>query len=307
MKNRNMRNKLIDFGLSNKEVIKKVPLISKIAKSVYKRIFVNNGTAKSDRLANTLDYSSLHVTEIKKLMERRYREKQAYNIACLWDEVRAKELNKCVIEMISPTDEKEILEIGCGIGGSAHYITHCKKFIGTELSEEAVSQAIQTFGNRKNFEFLAMDAMNLKFIDNQFDVVLAKEVIEHLPEPQNAIREAYRVLKPGGFFVVSSPNRDSLHLRINRILGYTDFKCSFDHIKEFTFQEAVDMLTKGGFKIKTTKGVFLQPYWGISMIDQHVRHLTDNDPQTVEILRDLGERVGAEYAFCFVILSIKLN
>jgi len=49
----------------------------------------------------------------------------------------------------------------------------------------------------------------------------------------------------------------------------------------------------------------LMPYWGIPDIDLYVRHLTDNDPEMIELLRKLGERVGAEYAFQFVILCIK--
>ena len=123
--------------------------------------------------------------------------------------------------------------------------------------------------------------------------------------PEQAIAEAFRVLKSKGLLVITSPNRDSLHLRINRMLGYSDFKCSFDHIKEFTFQEASEMLVKTGFVINRTSGVFCQPYWGIPGIDAQVRPLTDNDPKTIEILREIGERVGAEYAFCFVISCYK--
>ena len=150
-----------------------------------------------------------------------------------------------------------------------------------------------------------MDATDLKFDNNYFDIVIAKEIIEHLPDAKKAIRETFRVLKPGGVLIVTSPNRDSLHLRVNRMLGNPDFKCSIDHIKEFTFQEATDILTNEGYSIQKKEGVFLQPYWGIPEIDNHVRHLTDSNPQMVEMLRDLGERVGAEYAFCFVIKCIK--
>lgn len=65
------------------------------------------------------------------------------------------------------------------------------------------------------------------------------------------------------------------------------------------------MISEAGFGIKETGGVFLQPYWGVPGLDEHVRSLTDDDPQMVEMLRDLGERVGAEYAFCYVIAAVK--
>lgn len=303
----NFKEWIINIDISNKKRIKKIPLLNKFAKHIYYKLSPIEEIVKSYQQESSVDYSTLSTTEIKKIMDERYKKKEAYNITCLWDKIRAEELNKKVTQLISPTKDKKILEIGCGIGGSANYISECKEFIGTDLSEAAISQAIKTFGNKPNFKFIPMDAMDLKFDDNSMDVVIAKEVIEHLPTPQKAIKETFRILKFGGLLVLTSPNRDSFHLRVNRMLGNPDFTCSFDHIKEFTFKETCDMLRSEGFTIEETSGVFLQPYWGIPSIDnKKVRHLTDNDPHMVEILKELGERVGAEYAFCFVILAVKL-
>lgn len=246
-------------------------------------------------------YASLSVNQIKNLMDERFRRSEAYQITCLWDRVRCEELNRHVVELIGPSAGR-VLEIGCGEGGSAAYLHDCQEFVGTDLSEAAIERARSSYAAKSNFRFLQMDAMNLKFDDGCFDVVIAKEVIEHLPEPERAIREAYRVLKPNGRLVVTSPNRDSLHLRVNRLLGHQDFLCSFDHVREFTYGEAVVLLSGAGFSMESSRGVFAQPYWGIPKIDRVVRRLTDNHPEMVEMLRELGERVGPEYAFCYVIL-----
>lgn len=251
------------------------------------------------------DYSSLNTIKIKELMNDRYEDQSAYRYHCLGDKVRDESLNESIIKLISPVNDKKILDIGCGIGGYIHFVKDYKEFTGIDLSDVAISESNKIFGNRPGVRYISMDATNLKFDDDYFDIIIAKEVIEHLPEPQRAIKEVFRVLKPGGLCVVSSPNSDSLHLRVNRILGYQDFKCSFDHIKEFTFHEVVEILSHEGFMIKDTAGIFLHPYWGIQGIDSHVRHLTDNDPRMIEILRDLGKRVGPDYAFIFVILAIK--
>lgn len=258
-----------------------------------------------DNGLSSKDYSSLSTSEIKELMDDRYGNGCAYKLHCLCDKVRGDSLNESITKLIFPTKDKKILDIGCGVGGYIHFIKDYKEFVGIDLSEVAMSESNKIFGNMPGVRYIPMDAKNLKFDDNYFDIVIAKEVIEHLPEPQKGIEEVFRVLKPGGLCIVTSPNRDSLHLRVNRILGNYDFKCSFDHIKEFTFQESVKMLVDEGFTIKDTTGVFLHPYWGIQGIDSHIRHLTDNDPRMIEILRDLGKRVGAEYAFIFVILAIK--
>lgn len=258
----------------------------------------------SNPVPSSKDYSSLTTSKIKELMNGRY-EGEAYRYHCLGDKVRDDSLNESIIKLISPVKDKKILDMGCGIGGYIHFVKDYKEFTGIDLSDVAISESNKIFGNRPGVRYISMDATNLKFIDDYFDIIIAKEVIEHLPEPQRAIKEVFRVLKPGGLCVVSSPNSDSLHLRVNRILGYPDFKCSFDHIKEFTFQEAVEILVHEGFMIKDTAGIFLHPYWGIKGIDTQVRHMTDNDPRMIEILRDLGKRVGAEYAFIFIILAIK--
>jgi ubiquinone/menaquinone biosynthesis C-methylase UbiE len=258
-----------------------------------------------DSGSEPVDYGTLSTAEIKELMDQRFSANEAYPMLCVWDQVRAEELNQQVINLTASMDDKRILEIGCGVGGSAPYITDCKEYIGTDLSEAAIAVASQAYGHRSNFKFMSMNAEELNFGDSEFDLFIAKEVIEHVPDAHACLQEAFRVLKPGGQIVLTSPNRDSLHLRMNRKLGYNDFKCSIDHVKEFTFQEALEMLQEHGFVIQETAGVFLTPYWGIPNVDVPVRHLTDNDPETVEIMRDLGSRVGGDYAFCFVISALK--
>jgi hypothetical protein len=47
------------------------------------------------------------------------------------------------------------------------------------------------------------------------------------------------------------------------------------------------------------------PFWGVPGVDERVRPLTDNDPEMLELLKDLGRRVGAEYAFVYVIAAEK--
>lgn len=250
-------------------------------------------------------YSKLSIGEIQRDLDKRFTKGNAYVSTAMWDGVRGEELNKQCMDMISPTDGKQILELGCGIGGSAPLISNCGGYIGTDLSAEAIKTASQRFGSKPGFSFIVMDAQELKFPNCTFDLVIAKEVIEHVPDIKLTLQEAFRVLKPGGSILITSPNRNSLHLRINRMLGYKDFICSFDHITELTYEEAEQLLLKLGFEITNTSGVFLQPYWGIPGLDKHVRCLTDDDPIMVDMLKELGRRCGAKYAFCYVIKAEK--
>jgi hypothetical protein len=92
---------------------------------------------------------------------------------------------------------------------------------------------------------------------------------------------------------------------ITRRLGYPEFVTNYQHIAEFGLDELTEMLESVGFVVERTEGIFLFPYWGIPGIDQAVRHLTDDDPEIVELMRKLGRLVGAEHAYTSVVSAIR--
>ncbi|MBN1962226.1 MAG: methyltransferase domain-containing protein [Deltaproteobacteria bacterium] len=307
------------FWSLSKQRLKQIPIIGPLLKRIKKhfnRPHIIHIPARSTEesisakpTTSTPQFTSgSSVGEIKSFMDGLYASGQAYQTEILWDQIRAVELAETVHSLLASNNSIEnmsILDVGCGAGGIAPSIPICKELIGIELSDVAVAKAQTAFGQRPEVKFMQMDAMKLDFPDSRFDAVVAREVLEHLPNMEKSVAESFRVLKPGGIYVVTSPNRDSLHLRINRALDYKDFTCSHDHVHEFTYDEMCSALTSAGFLIDDSAGVFLQPYWGISGIDQYVRHLTDNDPQIVEMLRILGRKVGAQYAFCYAIRAKK--
>jgi phosphatidylethanolamine/phosphatidyl-N-methylethanolamine N-methyltransferase len=100
-----------------------------------------------------------------------------------------------------------ILEVGVGTGISLPGYSSCNRIIGIDLSEAMLRKAQRRVANLSltNVEMLeVMDAEHLSFHDASFDVVVANHVISTVPNPEAALDECARMLKPGGEMILLS-------------------------------------------------------------------------------------------------------
>lgn len=104
---------------------------------------------------------------------------------------------------------QNIIDVGCGIGGSTLYLA--QKFgsqaTGITLSPVQVSRAKERateagLDNRLRFE--VANALEMPFSDNTFDLVWSLESGEHMPDKTKFLAECYRVLKPGGKIILAT-------------------------------------------------------------------------------------------------------
>ncbi|MBI4781163.1 MAG: methyltransferase domain-containing protein [Oscillatoriophycideae cyanobacterium NC_groundwater_1537_Pr4_S-0.65um_50_18] len=100
----------------------------------------------------------------------------------------------------------QILDVGCGIGGSSLYLAekYQATVTGITLSPVQANRAIaraQAAGLGDRATFQVADALEMPFADQSFDLVWSLESGEHMPDKQKFLQECYRVLKPGGKFI----------------------------------------------------------------------------------------------------------
>ena len=118
---------------------------------------------------------------------------------------------------------RAVLDAACGEGyGSALLAAAAGRVTGVDLSPEAVAHARDRY-RLPNLSFETVDCLQLPFGDDAFDAVVSFETLEHLEDHDGLLREFRRVLKPGGFLLISSPdkavyserlqNRNPFHLR----------------------------------------------------------------------------------------------
>ncbi len=105
-----------------------------------------------------------------------------------------------------------ILDVGCGIGGSARILARDYGFdvIGVTISKQQVSRARELTPENINCTFQVMDALDLKYDKGSFDGVWSVEAGPHMPDKQKYADEMLRVLRPGGVLAVADWNKRNL-------------------------------------------------------------------------------------------------
>lgn len=138
---------------------------------------------------------------------------------------------KIVAAMIEPTDV--VLECACGTGAISKFIAPvCKKLLATDYSAGMLKQTARKCRKYPNVLIRKADITDIKCRDDRFDKVVAGNVIHLLPEPEKALQELERVVKPGGLIIIPtyinmSKGTGRVAVKFLEKLG-ADFKKQFD-------------------------------------------------------------------------------
>ena len=186
-----------------------------------------------------------------------YYEKENYQSISFKEKIQ-NELNK--IEKLNPTEINQkvrylnklksgdkFLDIGCGLGMGLAYANK----LGCELSAtELDHDSIDFIKNRYSVETYQGDLLDANYPDSYFDFIHISHVIEHVGDPRAYIQEMKRILKPGGFMAIGTPDISSkiytihrwsnfLRLRVPDIVDGLDhtFIFSKDRLKSITEEE----------------------------------------------------------------------
>ena len=111
-----------------------------------------------------------------------------------------------LINKLIPADVSGMscLEVGCGTGKISKVLAPLvKRLTVSDLSENLAKEV----GKQLGVDWLKQDACALNMPAESFDMIISSECIEHTPDPKKALAEMARVLKPGGFIIVTAPNK----------------------------------------------------------------------------------------------------
>jgi ubiquinone/menaquinone biosynthesis C-methylase UbiE len=154
-----------------------------------------------------------------------------------------------------------ILDVGTGRGDFISTFTELFKdyteIIGIDSSEKSIEIAQQNF-KKENIKFIKMDAEKIAFEDNSMDTVCISNTLHHLPDFNKVLKEMFRVLKPGGLFIINEMFCDNQsekqlsHVYLHHLSAEIDSVCGKYHANTFKKQEIIEIAKKTGIKIEAS-------------------------------------------------------
>ncbi len=169
-----------------------------------------------------------------------------------------------VLALLNPQAGERILDVGCGNARDIPpLLERGSRVLGVDLSPRMILEARRELSKCPftGFELEVGDATNMRFPDSCFDKVLASEVIEHIPDCEKALAEIWRVLKPGGCLVLSTPNRRSWYGFDRYVLFEKILRRPWDHPYDHwkTYREVKAALSRCEFSITDKRGICYMP------------------------------------------------
>ena len=160
-----------------------------------------------------------------------------------------------------------LLDLGCKNGAITYsYSNSSQRVIGIDKNYKYLSSIDRKY---PDITFINGDASSLPFKDSCAEVIVSTEILQYIPKIEKIFYEAYRVLKPGGIFIISLPQKGILSKYL-KILTYDNFRTYFrkegkNSRKELNFHlhsfKDIENLSRDMFNVKVheEKGFLLYP------------------------------------------------
>lgn len=142
-----------------------------------------------------------------------------------------------------------VLDIGCATGA---LLAHLRER-GWDTHGVEISPSAEYARAERGLDVLSLPLEENNFPPDTFDLLLASHLIEHLNAPASFVREAYRILRPGGRLMVTTPNIGGFQARLFKSRWRSAI---FDHLYLFSARTLQSLLSGAGF---TIEGVYT---WG---------------------------------------------
>ncbi len=190
-----------------------------------------------------------------------------------WWFVGRRRLIRQLLETYAPTRDNRpglrILDAGCGTGGTMKAVGELGEVHGCDAAWAALE-----YCRKRSFTNLACSRVEqLSYVDGSLDVVTSCDVLEHVADDGAALREIYRILRPGGIVVMTVPAHPYLWSEHDEALA---------HLRRYTRKEITGKLQEAGYRIEKFSSAvsFVFPVIFAFRMLQRLRTKQPEEPKT---------------------------
>ena len=144
-----------------------------------------------------------------------------------------------IVEMMSPYLHGDIIEIGAGHGTMSERLSELGRLTASELSSRAADVLRQRFADREDVTVVE-GAVDEVMGTERYDAAVMINVLEHIPDDVEALRDVYAGLRPGGCVALFVPAHEALYSPFDHVIG---------HHRRYRRSTLAEALTMAGFEI----------------------------------------------------------
>jgi len=163
-------------------------------------------------------------------------------------------MDEKLLNIINLSSNRSLLELCCGEGEALKITNNFSRYIGIDISEKMLENAINLHKDRNNCIFIHGDALNVPVKSKSVDDIIILGGVHHIPNRKKLFEECFRILKPNGRLLFREPASDWFLWKTLRTIIYR-FSPELDHETErpLCYLDTVPVLENAGFKKITYK------------------------------------------------------
>lgn len=138
----------------------------------------------------------------------------------------------------------QILEIGCGIGNFTKFLVRYGEVRAIDINNNYIRQAKELVNGEAQIGSGDIEKGQYFFKDIKFNTIVCINVLEHVKNDLQAIRNMYKLLKPGGRLILLVPAHAFLYSVIDQSIG---------HFRRYGKDELINILLQNGFEVDKTR------------------------------------------------------
>jgi len=151
---------------------------------------------------------------------------------------------------VSALPRGNCLDIGCGDGTNAQKLNTLG--FSTECCDISLAAIKKARAKGLNARVVDLNSPKIPFAANKYSLIWLSDVIEHVFWPDNLLQLIYRLLRPGGYVFITTPNVSWFIIRLQLLFGKTLYDIHPEHVRWFNYSTLTQTLLKHGFEIVNT-------------------------------------------------------